>query len=276
MKDIDLKLTVLFTLICIPFVFLTQLNETPIRIILGLPLLLFLPGYSFIAALFPTKYGLDESERVSLSFGMSIAVVSLIGLALNYTPFGIRLNSVFALISTFIISLSFIAWIRRMKLPAQERFSIPFNRLLKVNIGQSVLDKGLSIVLIASIIFSSATLVYVVVKPKTDERFTDFYILGPNGKASDYPINLAVGEEGKVIIGIINQEYENVTYLLEVNFNGSSIYKEYVFLIENEKLEIPFTFKAIEKGEYQKLKFIIYKNQQREAYRTLHLWINIT
>jgi len=59
---------------------------------------LFLPGYSFIKALFPRQVpiktrseGLDSIERLALSVGMSLALVPMTGLVLNYTPFGIRL-----------------------------------------------------------------------------------------------------------------------------------------------------------------------------------------
>ncbi|MCD6456429.1 MAG: DUF1616 domain-containing protein [Methanophagales archaeon] len=90
--DLDLALVILFTLLCIPFVLISPLSETPIRIILGLPLVLFLPGYSLIAALFPRKDDLDAIEQIALSFGLSIAITPLLGLALNYTPFGIRLT----------------------------------------------------------------------------------------------------------------------------------------------------------------------------------------
>jgi len=55
-----------------------------LRIILGLPFMLFFPGYTLIAALFPKRNALDSIERVALSFGLSIAVVSLVGLILNY------------------------------------------------------------------------------------------------------------------------------------------------------------------------------------------------
>ena len=246
------------------------------RIFIGLLLVLFLPGYSLNALLFPKKDDLGGIERVALSFILSLAVVPLLGLVLNFTTFGIRLVPVLIILSTFTISFSIFAYVRRLKLPAEERFRVPFDRLLKVSLGKSVLDKGLSIVLIASIIGSSATLAYVVVKPKTGERFTEFYLLGPNGIASDYPTDLKVEEEGKLIIGIINREYENVNYRLEVNFNGSLIYKENVFLIENEKLEIPFTFKATNKGENLKLEFILFKNKEKEIYRILHLWVDIT
>jgi len=269
-------LITLFTLLCMIFVLASPLNETPIRTILGLSLVLFLPGYSMIATLFPRRDDLDGIERFALSFGSNIAIVPLLGLALNYTSFGIRLIPVLFVLSTFTISLSLIAWVRRLKLPTEERFRVSFDRLLKFNLGPSILDKCLSIVLIASILGSSATLIYVVVTPKTDERLTEFYLLGPNGTVFDYPTDLKVGEEGKVIIGIANHEYENITYRLEVNFNGSLIYEAKVFLIENEKWESPFTFTAGRKGEKQKLEFLLSKNQQREAYRTLHLWVKVT
>jgi len=276
LNKIDIALTILLTLLFILFISVPSLQESPVRIVLGFSSVLFLPGYSLIAMLFPRMDDLDWVERVTLSFGLSIAIVPLLGLVLNYTPFGIRFIPIVIVLSVFTISLSLVAWIRRMKLPAEERFRIPFERLLKFNLGQSILDKGLSIVLIASIIGSSATLIYVAITPKTGERFTEFYLLGPNGIASDYSTDLNVGEEGKVIIGIVNNEYENVTYRLEVNFNGSLIHEEQIFLIENEKWESPFTFEATEKGENQKLEFLLYKDQQIEVYRTLHIWISIT
>ena len=58
----------------LPFVLIPRLNETPIRIILGLPLVLFLPGYALIATLFPRKDDFDGIERIALSFGLSIAI----------------------------------------------------------------------------------------------------------------------------------------------------------------------------------------------------------
>jgi uncharacterized membrane protein len=114
-KDFDLALVILFTLLCAPFVLIPPLNETPIRIILGLPLVLFLPGYSLIATLFPRKDDLDGIERIALSFGLSIAIAPLLGLVLNYTPFGIRLTPILIVLSVFTISLALGAYVRRSK-----------------------------------------------------------------------------------------------------------------------------------------------------------------
>ena len=79
----DLALVILLTLLCIPIVLIPPLNESPVRIILCLPLVLFLPGYTLIATLFPRKGDLDGIERVAFSFGLSIAIIPLLGLALN-------------------------------------------------------------------------------------------------------------------------------------------------------------------------------------------------
>jgi hypothetical protein len=63
------------------------------RYVLGSIFVLFLPGYSLIKALFPTRE-LDNIERLALSIGMSLALVPITGLLLNYTPWGIRTTPV--------------------------------------------------------------------------------------------------------------------------------------------------------------------------------------
>jgi hypothetical protein len=72
-----------------------------IRNIVGAIFILLLPGYAFIKALFPrrlpiktTDKELDTIERIALSLGMSLALVPITGLLLNYTPWGITLTPV--------------------------------------------------------------------------------------------------------------------------------------------------------------------------------------
>lgn len=83
-----------------------------LRVALGLPFLLFLPGYTLVATLFPRRQGIDVLERIALSFGMSIAIVSLIGLILNFSNWGIRLEPVLYSVASFIFITSIIAWLR--------------------------------------------------------------------------------------------------------------------------------------------------------------------
>jgi uncharacterized membrane protein len=277
----DLALVIFCTLLCIPFVLIPPLNEiSPIRIILGLPLVLFLPGYSLIATLFIRKDDLDGIERIALSFGLSIAISPLLGLALNYTPFGIRLTPILTVLSVFTIALAIGAWVRRGRIPEGDRFVVDFGAFFKsmkesFMTKDTKIDRILSVILIISIVLAISVTVYVIVTPKEGEKFTEFYVLGPGGMAEDYPTNLTVGEEGEVIIGVVNHEYANTSYLLEVELNGEFIDKKSIELVHNETWESPFTFGAMKEGEDQKLEFLLYKVSEEGIYRSLHLWVDV-
>ncbi|MDD3754758.1 MAG: DUF1616 domain-containing protein, partial [Methanobacterium sp.] len=69
----DIILIVALTLLSVAFIIIPPLNKSFIRTILGILLVLFIPGYSLIAALFPRWGDLDGIERGALSFGLSIA-----------------------------------------------------------------------------------------------------------------------------------------------------------------------------------------------------------
>ena len=102
-----------FTILSVLFILLPVLSGTVPRTVLGLFLVLFLPGYSLIAALFPKQGDLDGVERLALSFGLSIAVTPLIGLLLNYTSYGIRLDPILLSLSSLTILLVVVAYLRR-------------------------------------------------------------------------------------------------------------------------------------------------------------------
>jgi hypothetical protein len=82
-----------------------------IRYILGSIFVLFLPGFSLIKTLFPTKE-IDNIERTALSIGMSLALVPLVGLLLNYTPWGIRLTPVTLSLLALTIALTITGLVR--------------------------------------------------------------------------------------------------------------------------------------------------------------------
>ncbi len=187
-----------------------------LRVALGLPFILFFPGYVLIAALFPKKDDLSGIERVALSFGLSIAVVPLIGLGLNYTPWGIRLAPILVSLIVFVIAMSGIAWYRRRGMPAEAAFIPAFEFELPTLKELSGLDKVLSVILVLAILAAVGSIIYVIAMPKTGEKFTQFYILGPDGKAEDYPTDLAVGQQGQVIMGVVDNESSTVNYTVEV------------------------------------------------------------
>ena len=143
-----------------------------LRIVLGLPFLLFFPGYTVVAILFPRRERIDAIERVALSFALSITVVPLIGFILNYTPWGIRLEPILYTVASFIFITSIIAWLRRKALPQQGRFGIEF-QLKMPGWDGSTRDRVLSIILVITILAALGTLCYVIAAPKVGERFTE-------------------------------------------------------------------------------------------------------
>jgi hypothetical protein len=64
------------------------------RFVFGGLMVLFLPGYSLVGLLYSKKDDLDYPTRVALSFALSLAIVTLVGLMLNFTPFGTTLFAV--------------------------------------------------------------------------------------------------------------------------------------------------------------------------------------
>ncbi|AFL95056.1 hypothetical protein CL1_0851 [Thermococcus cleftensis] len=212
----DLLAIIVLSLILDALIF--HFPDSLARKALGLAFVLFFPGYVFITALFPNRPELDNLERLALSFGLSIAIVPLIGLGLNYTPWGIRLIPILVSLTIFNVALALIAIYRRAK--AFEPW-VPWITLERVKEeleweNSSRLDKALTVILIISIITSIGTLGYVITHPKPGEAFTEFYILGPDGIADNYPTELKVGQNGTVIIGIVNHEHRNVTYYVQV------------------------------------------------------------
>ena len=83
------------------------------RWVLGSIFVLFLPGYSMLQLLFPKGSELDSLERFALDIGLSLAVVPLIGLMLNFTPWGIRLIPIVISLAGFTIIVSIGAALRK-------------------------------------------------------------------------------------------------------------------------------------------------------------------
>ncbi|MDD1682795.1 MAG: DUF1616 domain-containing protein [Methanoregula sp.] len=291
------------TLLCI---YLPVLNGSFLRILFGIPMVLFIPGYALIAALFPGIKDIDGIERVALSFGLSIAIVPLTGLALNYTPWGIRLDPVVISLCILTISLCLIAQYRRARLVPAERFVLPLETIRQSLAHEffpkesSRTDRILSLILLIAIIAAVATTVYVIVVPKEGEKFTEFFILGEKGKAADYPSLLLVGENASLFIGIGNHEYRNIsytveTYLVDMDFDEKTntsalvrmdrLSRTTTALAHNQTTVLPYSFSPKNTG-YNRVEFLLFNEtvpgdgvqgmeRINRSYRDLHLWVTI-
>ncbi len=137
------------------------------------------------------------------------------------------------------------------------------------------LDRTISIIIVIILIMGLVGIVYITLNNNEEDKLTEFYLLGENGKANDYPTNLSVNQEGNLTVGVVNQEHSTSSYLLKITQNSSVLKEENITLKDGEKLEIPFEFTAGPPGEY-KLEFDLYKLPDTEnIYRSLYLVVNV-
>lgn len=302
----DLAAAACLLVLAVASIYIPIINETFIRVIFTVPAVLFIPGYALLSALFPAKKSIDGVERFALSVGLSIAVVPIIGLVLNYTPFGIRLDPVVISVCVFSFAMMIVALYRRTKLSKEERFEVPFEKVkpaVKEEFfpkDQKKADKILSVILIIAICAAVATTIFVIAFPKEGEKYTEFFILGKDKMTADYPERFAAGSTQFVWLGIKNHEFKDMNYTVETILtntewnnvtNTSIIHSSKVLdrfnvnLADKEEYLEMYNFTADSKG-YNRLEFLLYdenvpdknvptEKKIEESYRDLHLWIRV-
>jgi uncharacterized membrane protein len=283
----DLVLIFCFALAALAFGAIPPLSATIARPIVGTFVVLFVPGYAFIAALFPHKTSLNNGVRLGLSFGSSIAVVPLLMMVLNYTRWGVRLIPALLIIAVFTLVCVTAAGIRRLRLAQDERFAINW-RVWQTPEGQqkaaplgSRFNRVLSVVLVLAIGASLVAVSYAVLVPKPGEHFTEFYLLGANGTLGNYTTNYTVGVPSPVTVGIINHEARDVTYELVVSANNSTqrstVYSEKVTIPDGQQWEKQIDLIINQLGDNVKLNFALYADPPTaDPYRDTHIWVNVT
>ncbi|WP_136601177.1 DUF1616 domain-containing protein [Salinigranum halophilum] len=322
----DLLSIIVLTAICVLSVFLPVVRDTPLRIVFGLPFILFIPGYALVAALFPeagswpndadvddkavrSEYdsdGITGLERVALSFGVSIAVVPLVGLVLNFTPWGIRLVPIVVSLTALVVVLTAVAYRRRSALPADERFSVPWR--MWIDSGRAELlepetgvDKALNVLLVVSLLLAMGSVGYAVAVPKEGEAFTEFYLLTEDDDgelvADGYPTEFVANESQSLTVGIGNQEHQAQAYSVVVELHDVEVESETnsTQVLNRERLR---TFEVQTEhndtwqqqhnvtptltGDRMRLTYMLYRDDPpmtpttENAYRELHLWVNVT
>jgi uncharacterized membrane protein len=103
-------LTLIVSMLAVVTIYSTPQTDpwSTIRIFVGSAFALFIPGYALTQLLFPTK-DMDPIEYIAMSIGLSLAITPLMGLILNYSIWGIRLDPIVTSISGISIIMSVIA-----------------------------------------------------------------------------------------------------------------------------------------------------------------------
>ena len=112
-------LAISFATLLVIYAVPSELPFVALRWVLGSVFVLFIPGYVTVEALFPKGRELDSIERFALSVGLSLALVPLVGLLLNYTPWGIRLTPIVISLTILTVGLAMIALARQYRTSAE-------------------------------------------------------------------------------------------------------------------------------------------------------------
>lgn len=306
----DLVVVLALTLLTLGSVFHPVLRETPLRIVLGLPFVLFVPGYALVAALFPERGGdrTDEGgvsvvRRIGLSFAASLVVVASLGIVLNRTPLGIRIVPVVGSLSILVVGLAGVATLRRLALPAEERFRVPWRSRLaglrsELAAPESRTDALLNVTLAVSVLVAASSVGYAIAVPTEGQSYTELYLLtgsedGP--VADDYPTEFTAGEPRSLVVGIHNREHETVSYTLLVGVHRVRLGNGTARVLETERLgrfrprlrsgetwhrrhDVTPTMV----GDRLRLTYLLYRGSPPSeptvdnAYRELHVWVNVS
>lgn len=172
-----------------------------IGIVLALPLVFVLPGYTLTQALFH-KRTLDVVHRFILSLGLTLSIDILSGFILNVTPIGLRAISwaVFLGLLTTLFSL----WVAYLRQRAGSNVSSP--HWLRLGMREYVL-LGLA----AIVVFLSVRYTATGVTQEPHPGFTQFWML-PSSQANN---------SCAILIGVQSFELTPTMYRIVVTINGA-------------------------------------------------------
>ncbi len=246
-----------------------------LRIVLGVPYLLFFPGFALMAAVAPNRQGPGTTERLVLSLALSLVVVPILGLILNYTPYGIRLYPVLYSVGFFVLLASAAGWLRQLKLPPAERAALEFHLPLAERAG-GTLDNVFAGIMILVMTGALVTGAYYFTAPKKGEAFTQFYLLEQAGKY--YPDELRLGQGGTVRVGITNREGREASYRVRVLLNGK-IHTEVgpLLLPDGERWQGEAAVVPATTGQDQEIELLLFRgNEPEPCLKPLYLWVDVT
>lgn len=172
---------------------------------LSLPLVLFLPGYAFSAALLPDgRAGL--AERLAISLGLSIAIAGLGGLLLNFLPGGLTADSWRFLLLGVTLTAAVWAYVRRRL----GRISGPGPLVTQISMREVALLSSAALLIGLALGFGA-----LGIDPTTGSN-----TLGTGPFTQMWAVPAQNGQQTVVHLGLHNYEGESVSYMLTLEADG--------------------------------------------------------
>ncbi len=262
--------------------------------VVGTFLILALPGYMTVAAMFPRRERLSPLERTALSLALGLTIIFLLAVSLSLARRGASPGLLFASTASFTVSTGIIALFRRRSLPIEDRPGVAINLGWPGWDSCNSAERITTAVLVVAIAVSIGALAYVQVSSQFREKYSEFFLLGPTGVASGYPSDLNVSQPGTLIFGVVNHEGAMVDYSVRIDLvgliigynattganetvesNRTTFSWSNVTLADGRNWTQPYTFRISAAGLW-KVQFLLFKDGDfSNAYRALHLYVRV-
>jgi uncharacterized membrane protein len=176
-----------------------------------------------------------------------------------------------------VLVFSLIALARRLFLPPQERFTPGLSLNLKGWwISQERFNQRLYRLVAGALLVALLSVAAILLLPKPSEHFSEFYILGPEGQAQDYPREVTAGQAVTLNVGITNQEGVVAIYQIKIKTGGQVLTQTGPVTLENGKSwQKALEFSMPTAGDDQQVLLVLEREGQPSPYRSLQLWINV-
>jgi uncharacterized membrane protein len=247
-----------------------------LRPVAGFLVIFFGSGYALLAALYPDPIVFDHRRRLAGSFGLSLITSGILLLVVSLT-IGLTLVNGYLALLTWILMMSVLAWRRRaaFKKSAVEpaHASHARNRWSKRSRRENVLAI-VEMVAIGLLLLSGAHLLWV--SAHSEAQFSEFYLLGPDGKAANYPKQVTAGSSIETTIGIKNHEGQAVEYGLAYQVeDGHTRFLHSVPLQPEQVWQSQFDIQVPDIAGLHKVIFTFWNAETGQVYDTLHLWVGV-
>lgn len=208
--------------------------------LLGIPMLLFLPGYAVISALYPADAGTDWGQpadgslpaldRVMLSIVASLVIVPAVAALIILGPWRMWHVNVLPLLSAVTLGATWVAVRRRRAVAPSRQFSAgwpasPRDGWFGGSSG-GLSEYGGRLFVVSLLVLAAVSMSFLFVQPPA-ETFSEASLVAENEDgefvASALPATFAEGEERTIAVAIQNHEGSTTTYAVVVRLQRVAV-----------------------------------------------------
>lgn len=240
-----------------------------LRAALGLFFVLFPPGYALQAALLPRREQLGTLERLALSFGLSLAILPVLGLLLDGQIF-LWQSTLF--LTGFTLLTGIVALYRRSRAAREEVQAGETESSLGAEwFSLKALQKARLALLVLAVLSGLGLALFTIFTP---QPYTEFSLLGDSDIAENYPLEVRAGEQFTLKAGVQNHEGRDATYSIQVALAGQPLAGTAAFEVpDGEQVTLALPLTAPTPGNGQRLEITLLRAGQ--VYRRLYLRLDV-